>query len=82
VLEFRIEAPSFMRNQVRIVVGTMLEVGRARRSVEDFKELLTGRPRAEARSPRPGRPRLRTASILLPFATDRGPRRTAPRPGP
>jgi tRNA pseudouridine38-40 synthase len=48
VLEFRIEAPSFMRNQVRIVVGTMLEVGRARRSVEDFKELLTGRPRAAA----------------------------------
>lgn len=48
LLEFRIEAPSFMRNQVRIVVGTMLEVGRGRRSVDEFAALLTGRPRSEA----------------------------------
>jgi tRNA pseudouridine38-40 synthase len=48
VLEFRIEAPSFMRNQVRILVGTMLEVGQGRRSVEEFGALLGGRPRSEA----------------------------------
>jgi tRNA pseudouridine38-40 synthase len=48
VLEFRIEAPSFMRNQVRILVGTMLEVGRSRRSVEDFERLLAGAPRSDA----------------------------------
>lgn len=48
VVEFRVEAPSFMRNQVRILVGTMLEVARGRRSVEDFQRLLEGRPRAEA----------------------------------
>ena len=48
VVEFRIEAPSFMRNQVRILVGTMLEVGQGRRSVDDFGALLGGRPRAEA----------------------------------
>jgi tRNA pseudouridine38-40 synthase len=48
LLEFRIEAPSFMRNQVRILVGTMLEVGRRRRSVEDFERLLSSRPRSEA----------------------------------
>ena len=48
VLEFRIDAPSFMRNQVRILVGTMLEVGRGRRSVEEFARLLEGRPRTEA----------------------------------
>jgi tRNA pseudouridine38-40 synthase len=48
VLEFRIEAPSFMRNQVRILVGTMLEVGRRRRTVEEFERLLSGRPREEA----------------------------------
>jgi tRNA pseudouridine38-40 synthase len=48
VLEFRIEAPSFMRNQVRILVGTMLEVGQGRRTTRDFKELFTGRPRSEA----------------------------------
>src|SRR5687767_2424012 len=46
VLEFRIEAPSFMRNQVRILVGTMLEVGQGRRSVDGFKDLFTGRPRS------------------------------------
>ena len=48
VLEFRIEAPSFMRNQVRILAGTMLEVGQGRRSVEEFRELFTGRPRSAA----------------------------------
>jgi tRNA pseudouridine38-40 synthase len=48
ILEFRIEAPSFMRNQVRILVGTMLEVGGGRRSVDEFKELFTGRPRGAA----------------------------------
>jgi tRNA pseudouridine38-40 synthase len=48
VLEFRIEAPSFMRNQVRILVGTMLEVGQGRRSVDDFKALLAGSPRSAA----------------------------------
>jgi tRNA pseudouridine38-40 synthase len=48
VLEFRIEAPSFMRNQVRILVGTMLDVGGGRMTVDDFERLLAGRPRAEA----------------------------------
>jgi tRNA pseudouridine38-40 synthase len=48
VLEFRIEAPSFMRNQVRILVGTMLDVARGRMKVEHFARLLSGRPRAEA----------------------------------
>jgi tRNA pseudouridine38-40 synthase len=47
-VEFRIEAPSFMRNQVRILVGTMLEVGARRRSLADFERLLSGRPRSEA----------------------------------
>ena len=48
ILELRIEAPSFMRNQVRILVGTMLEVGQGRRTVEEFERLLSGRPRSEA----------------------------------
>ena len=47
-LEFRIEAPAFMRSQVRILVGTMLEVSRGRLAVADFEHLLTGRPRSEA----------------------------------
>jgi tRNA pseudouridine38-40 synthase len=48
VLEFRIEAPSFMRSQVRILVGTMLDVARGRMQVDAFERLLSGRPRADA----------------------------------
>jgi tRNA pseudouridine38-40 synthase len=48
LLALEIEAPSFMRNQVRVLVGTMLEVGGGRRSVDDFRALLAGAPRAWA----------------------------------
>jgi tRNA pseudouridine38-40 synthase len=48
VLEFWIEADSFMRQMNRVLVGTMLEVARGRRSVENFGTLLEGRPRADA----------------------------------
>ena len=46
VLEFWIEADAFMRQMIRVVVGTMLEVGGGRRSVASFSELLSGRPRS------------------------------------
>ena len=45
VLELWIEADAFMRNMVRVLVGTMLEVGGGRRSLEDFASLLQGAPR-------------------------------------
>jgi tRNA pseudouridine38-40 synthase len=48
LLSLEIAAPSFMRNQVRVLVGTMLEVGGGRRSLEDFKGLLAGAPRDDA----------------------------------
>jgi tRNA pseudouridine38-40 synthase len=48
VLEFHIEADTFMRHMNRILVGTMLEVADGTRSVDDFAALLEGRPRAEA----------------------------------
>jgi tRNA pseudouridine38-40 synthase len=48
LLEFRIEADTFMRQMNRVLVGTMLEVAGGRRSVESFERLLTGRPREEA----------------------------------
>ncbi|MFL5859558.1 MAG: tRNA pseudouridine(38-40) synthase TruA [Solirubrobacteraceae bacterium] len=48
LLEFRVEADAFMRNMIRVLVGTMLEVAGGRRSVESFCELLEGRPRAHA----------------------------------
>ena len=48
LLEFWIEARSFMRQMNRALVGTMLEVAGGKRSLESFRELLTGRPRPEA----------------------------------
>jgi tRNA pseudouridine38-40 synthase len=48
VLEFRIEADTFMRHMNRALVGTMLEVAGGRRSLDSFAALLEGRPRAEA----------------------------------
>lgn len=48
LLCFWITADAFMRNMNRVLVGTMLEVAGGRRSVDDFRALLTGRPREEA----------------------------------
>jgi tRNA pseudouridine38-40 synthase len=48
LLEFWIEADAFMRHMVRVLVGTMLEVGAARRPASDFERLLGGAPREEA----------------------------------
>ncbi len=48
LLEFWIEADSFMRHMNRVLVGTMLDVGRGRRSVDQFASLLSGAPRAQA----------------------------------
>ncbi|WP_249020089.1 tRNA pseudouridine(38-40) synthase TruA [Conexibacter sp. S30A1] len=48
VLEFWIEADTFMRHMNRVLVGTMLEVARGRRSLEQFGRLLDGAPRAQA----------------------------------
>lgn len=48
LLEFWIEADMFLRHMNRVLVGAMLEVGSGRRTVDQFKRLLEGRPRAEA----------------------------------
>ena len=48
VLEFWIEADTFMRHMVRILVGSMLAVGRGYRDLAWFAGLLEGRPRTEA----------------------------------
>jgi tRNA pseudouridine38-40 synthase len=47
-LELRIVGDGFLRGMVRSLVGTLLEVGRGRRSVKELESLLTGRPRGEA----------------------------------
>jgi tRNA pseudouridine38-40 synthase len=48
VLELWIEADAFMRNMVRVLVGTMLEVASGRRTLDDFTQLLSGAPRTAA----------------------------------
>jgi tRNA pseudouridine38-40 synthase len=48
VLEFWIEADTFMRHMNRVLVGTMLEVAGGRRTVADFARLLDGDHRAAA----------------------------------
>jgi tRNA pseudouridine38-40 synthase len=48
VLGFWIEADTFMRHMVRVLVGTMLAVASGRLPVEHFERLLAGRPREEA----------------------------------
>ena len=48
VLAFWIEADSFMRHMVRVLVGSMLAVARGRYDVAWFESLLAGRPRSAA----------------------------------
>lgn len=48
ILSFRITADAFMRNMVRVLTGTMLEVASRRRTVDDFGQLLAGAPRSAA----------------------------------
>jgi tRNA pseudouridine38-40 synthase len=48
LLAFEIEADAFLRSMVRVLVGTMLEVGGGRRAREGFRDLLAGAPRAQA----------------------------------
>jgi tRNA pseudouridine38-40 synthase len=48
LLEFWIEADSFMRHMNRVLVGTMLEVAGGRRSLEEFGALLEGAHRRDA----------------------------------
>jgi tRNA pseudouridine38-40 synthase len=48
VLAFWIEADTFMRHMVRVLVGTMLAVARGRFGADRFAALLDGAPRSEA----------------------------------
>jgi tRNA pseudouridine38-40 synthase len=48
VLAFWIEADTFMRHMVRVLVGTMLAAAAGRLTAKDFARLLGGRPRSEA----------------------------------
>ena len=50
---FEITADRFLRNMVRAVVGTLVDVGRGRLSMEDFKAVVESKKRTEARDSMP-----------------------------
>ena len=51
---FRIAGDRFLRNMVRAIVGTLLEVGRGKRSIDDVKDLIEGGTRSDAGESVPG----------------------------
>ncbi|HPE34500.1 MAG TPA: tRNA pseudouridine synthase A [Bacteroidales bacterium] len=48
LLVFRITADRFLRNMVRAVVGTIIDVGRGKTSLEDFRQIIESRNRQNA----------------------------------
>ena len=51
---FEITANRFLRNMVRAVVGTLIEVGRGIMSLDDFQKVIEGKRRTEAGESMPG----------------------------
>ena len=51
---FRIAANRFLRNMVRAVVGTLIDVGRHRVSLDQFRAIVAGKSRSEAGESMPG----------------------------
>ena len=51
---FEIRANRFLRNMVRAVVGTLIEVGRGRLSLDDFRKVIEGKRRSDAGESMPG----------------------------
>lgn len=45
---FTISADRFLRNMVRSIVGTLLDVGRSRTSIEEFKKIIESKSRSNA----------------------------------
>ncbi len=51
---FVITANRFLRNMVRAVVGTLVDVGRGRISIEEFRHVIEGKRRSDAGESMPG----------------------------
>lgn len=63
---FVISADRFLRNMVRAVVGTLVDVGRHRISLEQFKAIVAGRNRSNAGESMPGNA-LFLEAVMYPF---------------
>ena len=48
LLVFKIKADRFLRNMVRAIVGTLLEVGTGKKSIEDFRNVIMSNDRKQA----------------------------------
>jgi tRNA pseudouridine38-40 synthase len=72
-LRLRIRGDGFLRGMVRGLVGTLLEVGEGKRSVEQFASLLAGKPRGEAGPTAPAKgltlERVRYPAAIQPLAS-------------
>ena len=55
-LVYVVEADAFLRSMVRILVGTMLEIGRGSRPADQMADLVTGAPRSAAGRTAPAHP--------------------------
>jgi tRNA pseudouridine38-40 synthase len=47
-LTFHISANRFLRNMVRAIVGTLIEVGTGKKTIEDFKQIIESKNRSKA----------------------------------
>lgn len=52
---FTIQADRFLRNMVRAIVGTLVEVGHGKLSVEGFRRVIEAKNRCSAGSSVPGK---------------------------
>ena len=48
LLVFHIKADRFLRNMVRAIVGTLLEVGKGKLSLADFRNIIENKDRCSA----------------------------------
>lgn len=51
---FKISANRFLRNMVRAIVGTLLEVGKGKLTIEEFKTIVNNKNRSDAGMSAPG----------------------------
>jgi tRNA pseudouridine38-40 synthase len=51
---FEIKADRFLRNMVRAIVGTLVEVGRGKLTIQGFRDVIEGKNRCCAGESMPG----------------------------
>ena len=82
-VEFRIEADRFLHHMVRMLVGTMVDIGLGRRPADDMGRLLASRHNAETSPPAPPQGLYFVAALYPPsaFAAPTEERHAALQPG-